>query len=71
MREYLDRATAAGIGWPLVADFADGSRVARLLVNAGVRTGARFHAEPDRAALVLRSTVPLSCWYSGTKIGPM
>jgi transposase len=60
MREYLARATAAGIGWPLAADVTDESLVARLFVNAGVRTGARFHAEPDRAALVLelkRSTV--------------
>ena len=49
---YLARATAAGIGWPLAADVTDESLVARLFANAGVRTGARFHAEPDWAALV-------------------
>ena len=52
VREYLARATAAGIGWPLAADVTDESLVARLFVNAGVRAGARFHAEPDWAALV-------------------
>jgi transposase len=52
VREYLGRATAAGIGWPLAADVTDESLVARLFVNAGVRAGARFHAEPDWPALV-------------------
>ena len=52
VREYLGRAAAAGIGWPLAADVTDESVVARLFVNAGVRAGARHHAEPDWAALV-------------------
>ena len=52
VREYLGRAAAAGIGWPLAADVTDESLMARLFVNAGVRAGARFHAEPDWAALV-------------------
>ena len=52
VREYLARAAAAGIGWPLAADLTDESLVARLFVNAGVRAGARFHAEPDWSALV-------------------
>jgi transposase len=52
VREYLGRASAAGIGWPLAADVTDESLMARLFVNAGVRTGARFHAEPDWSALV-------------------
>jgi transposase len=52
VREYLGQASAAGIGWPLAADVTDESLMARLFVNAGVRTGARFHAEPDWAALV-------------------
>src|SRR3954471_2184325 len=52
VREYLGRASAAGIGWPLAADVTDESLLARLFVNAGVRAGARFHAEPDWAALV-------------------
>jgi len=52
VREYLARAAAAGISWPLAADVTDESLVARLFVNAGVRAGARFHAEPDWPALV-------------------
>jgi predicted transcriptional regulator len=41
VREYLARAAAAGIGWPLGADVTDESLMARLFVNAGVRAGAR------------------------------
>jgi transposase len=52
VREYLGRASAAGISWPLAADMTDESLMARLFVNAGVRAGARFHAEPDWSALV-------------------
>jgi transposase len=58
VREYLARAAAAGIGWPLGADVTDESLMARLFVNAGVRAGARFHAEPDWAALVLELKRP-------------
>lgn len=47
VREYLSRASAAGIVWPLAADVTDDSLMTRLFVNAGVRTGARYHAEPD------------------------
>ena len=51
VREYLARAAAAGVGWPLAADVTDESLVARLFVNAGVRAGARHHAEPDWPAV--------------------
>ena len=43
VREYLGRATAAGIGWPLAADVTDESLMARRFVKAGVRAGARYH----------------------------
>ncbi len=52
VREYLSRAAAAGIVWPLAADATDDSLMARLFVNGGVRAGARFLPEPDWAALV-------------------
>ena len=52
VREYLGRAAAAGIGWPLAADVTDESLMARLFVNAGVRFVARYYAAPDWAALV-------------------
>src|SRR4051794_30847696 len=79
VREYLGRASAAGIGWPLAADVTDESLLARLFVNAGVRAGVRFHAEPDWSALVrelrgtgcrvggdLKGAVHAAvCWYPG------
>ena len=52
VREYLSRAAAGGVVWPLAADVTDDSLMARLFVNGGVRAGARFHAEPDWAVLV-------------------
>jgi len=52
VREYLGRVATAGIGWPLAPDVTDESLMARLFVNAGVRAGARYHAEPDWPALV-------------------
>jgi len=52
VREYLARAAAAGVGWPLGADDTDESLMARLFVSAGVRAGGRQHAEPDWSALV-------------------
>jgi transposase len=51
VREYLGRATAAGIGWPLATDVTDEQLMARLFVT-GVRAGVRLHAEPDWPALV-------------------
>jgi len=52
VREYLGRAAAAGIGWPLAPDVTDESLMARLFANAGIRAGARHYAEPDWSALV-------------------
>ncbi|NPD69745.1 IS21 family transposase (plasmid) [Lichenicola cladoniae] len=51
VREYLGRAVAAGITWPLDVDATDEILMARLFVNGGVRLGARFHAGPDWAVL--------------------
>jgi len=52
VRDYLGRAAAAGISWPLAGDVTDESLQARLFGNANVRGGARLHAEPDWPALV-------------------
>ena len=52
VRDYLGRASAAGITWPLSADVTDECLMARLFVNAGVRAGVRLHAEPDWTSLV-------------------
>ena len=51
VREYLSRVAAAGIVWLLAADVTHDSLMARLFVNAGVRAGARFHAEPGWSTL--------------------
>ena len=58
VREYLGRAAAAGLGWPLAADITDESLMARLFVNAGVRAGARYHTEPGWAAPVSELRLP-------------
>ena len=50
--------SGGGIDWPLGADVTDESLMAQLFVNAGVRAGARFHAEPEWAALVLELKRP-------------
>jgi hypothetical protein len=69
VREYLGRAAAAGIGWPLAADVTDEILVARLFVNASVRAGARFHAEPDWPALVRELKRPgVNLLYCGMNI---
>jgi transposase len=49
VREYLGRAAAVAMSWPLAADVADESLLARLFVNASVRAGARFH--PDLSSV--------------------
>jgi len=61
VREYLARAAAAGVGWPLGADDTDESLMARLFVNAGVRAGARQHAECSATARMAGALPHLEC----------
>jgi transposase len=49
--EYLDRAGAAGLSWPLPAGLTDQELERRLFVNGGVSAGRRHFAEPDWAAM--------------------
>lgn len=51
VRDYLARAAAAGITWPLPAEVTDQELERRLFVNGGVRAGARRYAEPDWAVV--------------------
>jgi transposase len=52
VQDYLARANAAGLGWPLAADLTD-EALEQLLFPAPSRTlGARHYPEPDWAALV-------------------
>jgi transposase len=52
VQEYLARATAAGLIWPLADEITDGVLEERLFAASGAKPGARRRAEPDWAALV-------------------
>ena len=60
VREYLARATAAGISWPLAADVTDESLVARLFVNAGCASGHGSTRSPTGRRWCWSSSVPPS-----------
>jgi transposase len=50
--EYLARASAAGLGWPLPPDLTDEALEQRLFPASSTKLGARRHPEPDWALLV-------------------
>jgi len=52
VQDYLARAAAAGMGWPLPSELTDETLERRLFPTPGTRLGARRHPEPDWAALV-------------------
>src|SRR5665213_3775719 len=52
IRDYLDRAKAAGLSWPLPDELSDEVLDERLFARAGSKPGLRRRAEPDWAALV-------------------
>jgi transposase len=45
--DYLERAAAAGLGWPLPATLTDAALEALLFAKAGLTPGTRRKAEPD------------------------
>ena len=49
--DYLERAAAAGLGWPLPATLTDGALEALLFAKAGTTPGMRRRAEPDWPAI--------------------
>jgi transposase len=51
IQDYLHRAKAVGLAWPLPADLTDERLEQRLFTRAGVKSGFRRRAEPDWAAL--------------------
>jgi transposase len=51
VQEYLKRASAAGLAWPLAEGVTDDVLEQRLFGRAGVATGQRRRVEPDWAAL--------------------
>ena len=52
VQDYLTRASAAGLGWPLPPDLPDEALEQRLFPAPGNKPGARRHPEPDWALLV-------------------
>lgn len=51
IQDNLARARAAGIGWPLPAEWSDEVLEQRLFARSGVQPGRRQHSEPDWATL--------------------
>src|ERR1700690_1350963 len=51
VQEYLKRASAAGLAWPLAEDVTDEVLEQRLFGRSGVATGQRRHVEPAWADL--------------------
>jgi transposase len=45
--DYLERAAAAGLGWPVPATLTDAALEALLFATAGTTPGTRRRAEPD------------------------
>jgi transposase len=58
VKDYLARATAAGVTWPLADQLTDGVLEERLFAASGSKPGARRRAEPDWAALVREMKQP-------------
>jgi DNA-binding CsgD family transcriptional regulator len=52
VKEYLARAAAPGLTWPLADELTDGVLEERLFAASGPRRGRRRRVEPDWAALV-------------------
>src|SRR5215831_16995223 len=50
--DYLDRATTAGLGWPLPPTLTDAALEAMLFARAGIAAGTRRKAEPDWPAFI-------------------
>ena len=51
IQDNLERARAAGIGWPLPAEWTDEVLEQRLFARSGVKPGRRQRKEPDWTAL--------------------
>jgi transposase len=52
VQDYLSRADAAGLGWPLPADLTDEALEQLLFPAPSSKPGARRYPEPDWVALV-------------------
>ena len=52
VQDYLTRASAADLGWPLPPELTDEALEQRLFPAPSTKLGARRHPEPDWALLV-------------------
>ena len=52
VQDYLSRAGAAGLGWPLAPDLTDEALEQLLFPGPSSKPGARRYPEPDWATLV-------------------
>jgi transposase len=52
VQDYLARAAATGLTWPLPDEFSDEMLEELLFVKAGTKPGLRRRIEPDWTALV-------------------
>jgi transposase len=51
IQDNLERARAAGISWPLPAEWSDEALEQQLFARSGMKPGRRRHSEPDWALL--------------------
>lgn len=51
IQDNIKRAAAAGVSWPLPADFTDDELERRLFVRSALSSGQRRRVEPDWATL--------------------
>src|ERR1035437_8624611 len=58
VQDYLTRAVAAGVSWPLPADLTDEGLERLLFPAPSCKAGARRYPEPDWAALVCEMKRP-------------
>ncbi|MER9355142.1 IS21 family transposase [Mesorhizobium sp. M0514] len=58
MQDNIERATAAGLSWPLPAELTDDVLEHRLFSRQGVKQGIRRRAEPDWGALAVELKKP-------------
>jgi transposase len=58
VQDYLARANAAGLGWPLASDLTDEALEQLLFPAPSRKLGARHYPEPDWAALVCEMKRP-------------
>lgn len=60
VQDALRRAEAAGLTWPLAAEFTDDALECRLFAPAGTKAGQRRRVEPEWASMARELKRPAS-----------